>query len=285
MAEHYTVTTGDIDELLKLVAPEPGPVPGHPLRWSLLEGLVRLVPCDSVSFFDLDSTTESTTFGQSLPAEDPNAEGEEEGDPFWRNYWDCLPCSYPDRTGDQRSVTRVSDFHTDIEWHRTGMYREYFRPLGIEREMMVCLPGGPGRTIRLVFFRGPGPDFSERDRGLLALLRPHLYDAYMDADRRVRGAPDLTNRQWVLMRLVAAGHNNAQIARRLFISEGTVRKHLENIFERLDVTNRMAAVDRAFPGRLSEWQPQAVDDRHPDRTETIDLRDEPAHARLYATRP
>ena len=51
------------------------------------------------------------------------------------------------------------------------------------------------------------------------------------------------------MRLVARGYSNAQIARRLYVSGGTVRKHLENIFERLDVTNRMAAVERAFPGR------------------------------------
>jgi hypothetical protein len=38
---------------------------------------------------------------------------------------------------------------------------------------MLCLPGGPGRTMRLILFRGPGPDFSERDRALLTLLRPH----------------------------------------------------------------------------------------------------------------
>ena len=39
--------------------------------------------------------------------------------------------------------------------------------------------------------RGRGPDFSERDRALLALLRPHLHQAYLDAERR-RGAPQLT---------------------------------------------------------------------------------------------
>ncbi|HEX3715740.1 MAG TPA: helix-turn-helix transcriptional regulator [Trebonia sp.] len=38
------------------------------------------------------------------------------------------------------------------------------------------------------------------------------------------------------MHLVAAGHTNAQIARRLGISEGTVRTHLENIFRLLQVS-------------------------------------------------
>ena len=252
VSEKCTITNSEVDELLRLVAPEPGPDLGRPLRWSLLEGLNRLIPCDAVSFFDLDSTTESSTFDQGIPVENDVDNAEEDGRAFWRHYWDCMPCSYPDRSGDQRSVTKVSDFYSDVEWHSAGMYTDFFGRLGFEREIMVCLPGGPGRTVRLVFFRGPGADFSERDRGLLALLRPHLHDAYMDADRRLRGAPDLTQRQWELMRLVAAGYSNAQIARRLFISEGTVRKHLENVFERLDVTNRIAAAARAFPARLTD---------------------------------
>jgi len=52
------------------------------------------------------------------------------------------------------------------------------------------------------------------------------------------------------MRLLAAGCTNTQIARRLGISEGTVRTHLENIYERLGVSSRTAAVIRAFPDRL-----------------------------------
>ena len=48
------------------------------------------------------------------------------------------------------------------------------------------------------------------------------------------------------MRLVAAGHTNRQIARRLVVAESTVRKHLENIFERLQVSSRTAAVARVF---------------------------------------
>jgi DNA-binding NarL/FixJ family response regulator len=122
---------------------------------------------------------------------------------------------------------------------------------------MLSLPAapgrttGPGRTVRLYFRRGPGADFSERDRALLTLLRPHLHQAYLDAERRRHPLPRLTPRQKDLLRLLAAGHTNAQIARRLGISEGTVRTHLENIYARLQVSSRTAAVTRAFPDRAA----------------------------------
>jgi DNA-binding NarL/FixJ family response regulator len=124
------------------------------------------------------------------------------------------------------------------------MYSEYLREFAVEREIMLCLPSPRYRTLRLLFFRGAGSDFTDRDRALLTLLRPHLHARYLAACRPP--APDLTPRQVELLRLVAAGHTNRQIARRLVVAESTVRKHLENIFERLQVTSRAAAVARVF---------------------------------------
>ena len=49
------------------------------------------------------------------------------------------------------------------------------------------------------------------------------------------------------MHLIAAGNTNRQIASHLGLSEGTVRTHCENIFQRLQVTNRVAAIAKAFP--------------------------------------
>lgn len=39
------------------------------------------------------------------------------------HYWGCLPCSYPDRSGDRRSVTRISDFYSTRQWRATGIYQ------------------------------------------------------------------------------------------------------------------------------------------------------------------
>jgi len=154
-----------------------------------------------------------------------------------------------------RSVTTVSDFYSARQWHSTAMYSEMFRPYGFEHELLLCLPAGHLRTVRLLLCRGPGSDFSERDRALLALLRPHLHQAYLDAEHRRRPAPKLTPRHWELLRRVAAGHTNAQIARRLDVTEKTVGKHLENIYTRLQVSSRTAAVTRAFPDGTTQTPP------------------------------
>jgi DNA-binding CsgD family transcriptional regulator len=241
------ISERDIRALLRIVTGDREDVPADGLPWSLLADLSGQIGSDMVSCFGADSQRQAGWFDQSLPAD---GSGGDDLQAFWAHYWDCEPCSYPDRTGDLRSVTKNSDFYSARQWHSTGMYSECLQ--GVEHELMLCLPGGPGRTVRLIFFRGPGPDFSERDRALLTLLRPHLREAYLDAERRRRGVPDLTSRHWELLQLVAAGATNAQIGRRLGISEGTVRTHMANIFERLQVSSRTAALARAFPEHAAE---------------------------------
>ncbi len=54
--------------------------------------------------------------------------------------------------------------------------------------------------------------------------------------------PELTARENAILRLVAHGEANGDIARKLFISEKTVRNHLTNIFEKLDVDSRARAI-------------------------------------------
>jgi DNA-binding NarL/FixJ family response regulator len=53
--------------------------------------------------------------------------------------------------------------------------------------------------------------------------------------------PDLTRRELEILRLVAEGHSNAQLARMLWVTEQTVKFHLSNIYRKLDVANRTEA--------------------------------------------
>ena len=56
----------------------------------------------------------------------------------------------------------------------------------------------------------------------------------------------LTEREAEVLRLVAAGHTNKEIAATLFLSDKTVARHLSNIFTKIDVSTRAAATAFAF---------------------------------------
>jgi DNA-binding NarL/FixJ family response regulator len=57
--------------------------------------------------------------------------------------------------------------------------------------------------------------------------------------------PGLTDREREILDLVARGLTNAEIARRLFVSDKTVRNHVSNVFAKLQVAGRAEAVARA----------------------------------------
>ncbi|MDQ4052432.1 MAG: response regulator transcription factor, partial [Actinomycetota bacterium] len=61
----------------------------------------------------------------------------------------------------------------------------------------------------------------------------------------------LTTREAEVLRLVASGKSNSQIAAELVLSEKTVARHLSNIFAKLDVSSRTAAAAYAFEHHLA----------------------------------
>ena len=167
---------------------------------SLLADLMGQIRCDGISLERYDSRRQVHRWLQGDDEDDDAGLSEDWHRVFWTHYWDCLLCSYPVRTGDLRGVVKVSDFYSARQWHSSGMYIDCIRPQGLEHHLMLGLPelpemAGPGRHARLVLHRGPGPDFSERDRALLVLLRPHLYQACLDVERHRHPVPRLTSRQ------------------------------------------------------------------------------------------
>jgi DNA-binding NarL/FixJ family response regulator len=57
--------------------------------------------------------------------------------------------------------------------------------------------------------------------------------------------PELTERELEVLRLIAQGLNNQEIAKKLVLSSKTVRNHITNIFSKLQVANRAQAIVRA----------------------------------------
>lgn len=69
-------------------------------------------------------------------------------------------------------------------------------------------------------------------------------------DRADAPFPDLTDRERDVLELLASGLRTAAIAERLFLSPKTVSNHMTNIFAKLQVTDRAAAMIRAREGGL-----------------------------------
>lgn len=77
----------------------------------------------------------------------------------------------------------------------------------------------------------------------------------VDVDADTRG---LTRRELEILRLVAEGHSNAQLAKMLWVTEQTVKFHLSNIYRKLDVSNRTEASRWAQVQGLLPAHPSAV---------------------------
>lgn len=133
-------------------------------------------------------------------------------------------------------AVRLSDRVTRSELERLDFYQEAMRPVGVEDELMILFPSEDG--IAGFSFLRERP-FTDRERTMLELLAPHLAHAR-------RGDPRLTQREWEILSWVARGKTNKEIATSLLVKPSTVRKHLENVYGKLGVHTRTAAVARAF---------------------------------------
>jgi DNA-binding NarL/FixJ family response regulator len=71
-------------------------------------------------------------------------------------------------------------------------------------------------------------------------------------DRPQIPTPKLTDREMEVLRLVAKGMANRDIAKQLYISENTVKNHIRNILEKLQLHSRMEAVVYAVREKLLE---------------------------------
>jgi DNA-binding CsgD family transcriptional regulator len=227
--------------------------PGPAMPWVVLDRLLELVPADHVQVDDRDLKGRRTVLEQAVEnGGERFMGGQDDGDDdrFWELRNDFKACSYSARSGDLVSVTKWSDFYSQAELQRAPFWAEYLASEGIRYAMHVPLPSPSGRT-RYVWFTRSHRDFSERDRLALQLLRPHLHELWVDAERRRRGTPRLSRREREVLQLAAQGCSNADIARILFVSVSTVAKHMEHIFDRTGVRNRSAAAALALPSPMS----------------------------------
>jgi len=85
-----------------------------------------------------------------------------------------------------------------------------------------------------------------------------LMTAFQDLTKRDDEDNQLTKREIQLLRWMVEGYSNKAIAQQLFISENTVKYHIRNILQKLDVQNRTEAVSYALrEGLINADQPDS----------------------------
>ncbi len=213
---------------------------GSPFGPELLDALLEAIPALNVEYMEW-KFHEPTSFGIARPY-DIWPEHEELAELMTHACW-----SYPLRDVDHSTSVeplRLTDAVSARAFRKTACYA-VMRPFGVEHELKLWLPAPPRHSRCFEFNRGPGSDFSDRDVALLRLVRPHLARLRARWERAPRPA-QLTERERDVLELVAQGLTNREVAARLFISSGTVRTHLEHVYEKLGVRTRAGAVAAAF---------------------------------------
>ncbi|MEA2449755.1 MAG: hypothetical protein QOG63_1687 [Thermoleophilaceae bacterium] len=235
--------------LLELVGEVLGLLEVDEFRRGVLEALLRAVPAKWSSLNELrpDGVTALVT---------PHLDAEW-FDRFAELAHENVLYQHFRRRGDGRAH-RFSDVATREEVEATRLYREVYEPLGIHHQVAFVLPSASETVLAIVLHR-EDRDFSDAECDFLNRARPFLIQTYRNAvahsnlQRRSLDALEgalvghgLTAREAEVLRFVALGGSNRDVADRLGVSDRTVQKHLERSFRKLGVTSRSAAAARVW---------------------------------------
>jgi DNA-binding CsgD family transcriptional regulator len=251
MVERVGISESDLRRLLDLVDPSRCGESGEFVPDSLLRDMPGVLGCDEVTFQTCDPYLRQWGGVQAVAPRDHDLHLDSEGlSIYWAAFWEAF--CHPQLSGDFSSVRRSSDRVPGTgPGPRWAALHEFEGGGSLSLAANVPLPPTGTADHRLLIWRHDGSDFTDRDVLLLRFLRPHVIELYrlQQAASAPSGAPRLTPRQWEILRLVATGRTNLQIAHLLVVSEATVRKHLENIYERLEVNSRTEALAKAMPNQ------------------------------------
>lgn len=221
----------------------------EPFELTFADGLRRIIGADVATFTTWRHASAElphlTVAGQDAP---PPAEmrtwTEQYGDhPYFANLR---------ATGD-RHPYRTSDLMPFLRFRDTGVYRDLLAQYGLRHQIAATLRFTGQDLVFIGLLRGHR-DFTDREVGAVTQVWKTVSAAlaYQAEVRAIRATltrsaeptrgPGLTERESQVLRLVAAGYTNDQTARRLAVSTRTVRKHLESVFAKAQVSSRAAAV-------------------------------------------
>jgi DNA-binding CsgD family transcriptional regulator len=253
---------------------QPEEIPGR-----ILDGLRRMVPCDSASLQDDLGGSANVPWlrGRDVewrPALVNGPIGLRMMPPWavdylsFREAWLAVSAErhphtdYFRHTGDG-SARRLSDLISMRELRRTSFYNELSRPTRVDRQLTIYMPLSTGATLTVAACRRK-LDFTDTECALLQLLRPHVQIAWNrlhrdkhKRNRRPNGAVQeedgsdllhlgITKREAEVLRWVAEGKTNPELCIILGLSLSTIKTHMARLFEKTGCENRTSLARVAF---------------------------------------
>jgi DNA-binding CsgD family transcriptional regulator len=151
---------------------------------------------------------------------------------------------------------RMSDCVSDRELRSSRLYRELFAPIGANYQLSIIVGRLSASAGKAWAINRSGRDFTDNDldtarrlQPMLALLdrayQPHPVALGAAGRDEARCRAGLTLRELDVLELLSQGLSAQQIASLRRIARGTVRKHLQNLYDKLDCHDRVLAVNKA----------------------------------------
>jgi LuxR family maltose regulon positive regulatory protein len=151
------------------------------------------------------------------------------------------------------NIARLVELHLlqSLAWHALKHLPKARESL--MKSLKIAMPGGyirlfvdEGEPVEKMLNRLSG---DLRDRPKLASYATRILSAFEPVARKPKQVDGLieplTEREMEVLRYIAEGCTNPEIAGRLFVSPNTLKAHSQNIFMKLNVHNRLQAVNRA----------------------------------------
>lgn len=142
----------------------------------VLSALSKLFPCNTICYNEVSLLNGNISWymepADALPSQRMR-------ELFQKHLIDHPVFSYYTRTGDRRSL-RISDFYSKKQFHNTGLYTEFYKQTDVEYQLGSIISVNPHQIIGFALDRDC-MDFSDKECLCLDLLRPHLEQAYHNA--------------------------------------------------------------------------------------------------------
>jgi DNA-binding CsgD family transcriptional regulator len=143
---------------------------------AIIEGLGRLIPCEHAGYNEINSSTNDAT-----GIIHPYVAKAFELTPVLEAHLSEHPQLTHSRRSNDRGVYQTSDFVSTREFRQMAIYQEFYRHLDT-RHQLTCLLSEWGAECDVgISINRKNRGFSERDRSIMEILRPHLIQARQNA--------------------------------------------------------------------------------------------------------